>query len=235
VTEVLVARGLRVDVPLTRKQSLTTVDGVDLVILAGAAHAIVGRSGSGKTSLLSVLGMLDARFTGELRLGGTDVRELSDAARARLRNERIGFVFQSYSLMPQLTALQNVLLATEYGQRSRRGGARARADASRRALDQVGLSAKAAAFPRQLSGGEQQRVAIARALVNEPQLILADEPTGALDESTGEQIMTLLIDRARRAGSALVIVTHDPLIAARCERRFSMSAGRLEQVAGEVR
>jgi len=215
--------------------SIRTVDSVSFEIQEGTTNAIVGRSGSGKTSLLSVLGLLNARFDGTLTIAGRDVGALSDAERARIRNAQMGFVFQSYSLLPQLTALRNVVLATEYGPRRSRGSGRERTERAARALADVGLADKSTAYPRQLSGGEQQRVAIARALVNEPRILLADEPTGALDESTGEQVMALLIERARRARSALLLVTHDPVVAATCDRRFAMAAGRLSEVGQEAR
>lgn len=228
-TPVLVAEHLTVDVPLAGKKTLRTVEDVSFALTEGSTNAIVGRSGSGKTSLLSVLGLLNGRFDGKLTIGGRDVRSLGDAARARIRNQDIGFVFQSYSLMPQLTATQNVTLATEYGAR-RRVRMRQRGERATQALIQVGLENKLDAYPRQLSGGEQQRVAIARALVNEPRIILADEPTGALDEMTGDHVMSMLIDRARGAQSALLLVTHDPLVADRCDRKFAMSAGALHEL-----
>jgi putative ABC transport system ATP-binding protein len=201
---------------------LTILDGLDLDVGAGEAVAILGASGSGKSTLLGLLAGLDRSTGGEVWLCGRALGDLDEDARAELRAGRVGFVFQSFQLIPTLTARENVLLPLEL---SSAQGAGAKAD---RALDLVGLSDRVRHYPSQLSGGEQQRVAIARALAPGPKVLFADEPTGNLDEATGGRIADLLLSLPRAFGAALVLVTHDAGLAGRCDRRLSMTGGRLE-------
>ena len=200
---------------------LTILDGVSLAIAAGEAVAVVGASGSGKSTLLGLLAGLDTPSHGEVRLAGESLGGLDEDGRARLRGERVGFIFQSFQLLPSLTAVENVMLPLELAGSA---GARAAADEM---LDRVGLGARLHHYPNQLSGGEQQRVAIARAFVVGPQILFADEPTGNLDTHTGERIAELLFDLNRERGTTLVLVTHDLHLAERCGRRLELEAGRL--------
>lgn len=184
--------------------------------------AITGPSGSGKSTLMNIIGLLDRATSGSVALAGRDVGRQSDDDMARLRGEAIGFVFQSYNLLARSTALENVELPLLYA----RGRTKDRRDRALRMLSAVGLAAKANHLPSQLSGGEQQRVAIARALVRRPPLLLADEPTGALDSATGAEILALF--RAlHRSGQTVVMITHDPQVAARCDRIIRMRDGRV--------
>ncbi len=202
--------------------ALTILERLDLDIQAGEAVAILGASGSGKSTLLGLLAGLDNASAGSVWLCGQSLDSLDEDGRAALRSGRVGFVFQNFQLLPTLTARENVLLPLELN------GA---TDAPRRAdeaLERVGLTPRAHHYPRQLSGGEQQRVAIARAYAPRPQVLFADEPTGNLDPVTGDQIIDLLLDLRRQAGAALVLVTHDPRLAALCDRRMRMTAGHLE-------
>jgi ABC-type lipoprotein export system ATPase subunit len=211
-------------VVLANGSPLMILSGVSLTVRSGESLAVVGRSGSGKSTLLSIMGLLSAPSSGSVRLWGTDCATLADAARAGLRNERIGFVFQSYSLVPHLTAAQNVALPLDYGVAPSRRAARDRVHSM---LDAVGLASLAQRHPRHLSGGEQQRVAIARALVRSPALILADEPTGALDPDTATAVLDVLRSASGAAGCALVVVTHDEEIAATTDRTVRLISGRL--------
>ena len=211
---------------LTRKVSspegtLTIVDDVALEIAAGETVALVGASGAGKSTLLALLAGLDLPSSGRVWLAGTEITHLSEDERARVRAERVGFVFQAFHLLASLTALENVMLPLELA-----GRADAR-EAAQGMLQRVGLDGRAGHYPRQLSGGEQQRVALARALVTRPAVLFADEPTGNLDTATGEAIWQLLFDLNAESGTTLVLVTHDTRLAARCGRVLSMSAGRL--------
>jgi len=190
-------------------------------IARGETVAITGASGAGKSTLLAMLAGLDLPTSGHLWLDGQDLTALSEDGRARLRAQRVGFVFQSFHLIPSLTALENVLLPLELAQRDR-----ARTLASE-ALDRVGLTARVAHYPRQLSGGEQQRVALARAFVIGPAVLFADEPTGNLDANTGQRIIEMMFDMNRTARTTLVLVTHEQPLAARCDRILHMHAGRL--------
>jgi putative ABC transport system ATP-binding protein len=196
---------------------------VDFSVAAGQTLAIVGASGSGKSTLLSLIAGLDTPTTGTVHLGGVDIFALDEDARAALRARQVGFVFQSFQLLANLTALENVMLPLELA-----GRPDARA-AARRMLERVGLGERLGHYPRVLSGGEQQRVALARAFVVEPAVLLADEPTGSLDHATGERVMQLMFDLNREHGTTLVLVTHDPSIAARCERRIAIEAGRARE------
>jgi putative ABC transport system ATP-binding protein len=197
------------------------VHDVTFDIAQGETVAITGASGAGKSTLLAMLAGLDLPTSGHLWLDGQDLTALSEDGRARLRAQRVGFVFQSFHLIPSLTALENVLLPLELAQRA---GARTLA---REALDRVGLSSRVAHYPRQLSGGEQQRVALARAFVIGPAVLFADEPTGNLDANTGQRIIEMMFDMNRTAHTTLVLVTHEQPLAARCDRILHMHAGRL--------
>lgn len=195
-----------------------------LRVWPGELVAVMGRSGSGKSTLLHLLGLLDRPTAGRYVLNGVDTAELDDAARSRLRAGQLGFVFQSFHLMPHRTALENVMVALIY-QRSHRRDRRARAA---EALARVGLSHRAHAFPRTLSGGERQRVAIARALVTEPALLLADEPTGSLDSGTTEEVLALF-QQLHRDGQTLVLVTHDPVVAESAPRWLHINDGTVTE------
>jgi putative ABC transport system ATP-binding protein len=200
---------------------LTIVDHVSFDVEAGAAVAIVGASGSGKTTLLGLLAGLDRATAGEVWLDGLALSVLDEDARAALRQRVLGFVFQSFQLLPALTALENVMLPLELAAAPE---AQARA---REWLDRVGLTRRMTHYPKQLSGGEQQRVAIARAFAGEPKLLLADEPTGNLDAATGADVADLMFRLNREHATTLVLVTHDIAVAGRCERRLSLASGRL--------
>ena len=200
---------------------LTILDGVSLDIARGDAVAVIGPSGSGKSTLLGLIAGLDAPTAGSITVGGVDVTRLGESALARFRRETIGYVFQSYHLIPTLTAAENVAVPLELAG-ERRVAARARA-----LLEQVGLGDRADHYPVQLSGGEQQRVALARAVALEPPLLLADEPTGNLDSATGAAIIELLFTLNRERGSTLLLVTHDPALAERADRVVSLRDGRV--------
>jgi len=199
---------------------LTILHEIDFSLTRRESVAIVGASGSGKSTLLSILAGLDVPSSGTVKLDGIDLFALDEDARAAVRGERVGFVFQSFQLMGHLTALENVMLPLEL-----RGVREARAQATEM-LGRVGLGARLGHYPKLLSGGEQQRVALARAFVVRPALLLADEPTGSLDHATGEAVMQLMLELNREAGTTLVLVTHDPGIAARCDRQIRIEAGR---------
>ncbi len=200
---------------------LTIVDDVSFSIGEGETVAVVGASGAGKSTLLALLAGLDTPTSGRVLLAGVDLTELDEDGRARLRAERVGFVFQSFHLVPALTALENVMLPLEL---AGRGDARKTALET---LDRVGLAARVGHYPRQLSGGEQQRVALARAFVTRPAVLFADEPTGNLDSATGERIAQLLFDLNANSHTTVVLVTHDRMLAQRCGRLFTMEAGRV--------
>jgi putative ABC transport system ATP-binding protein len=194
--------------------------GIDLVIPAGQFIAIVGASGSGKSTLLGLLAGLDTPSEGEIWLDGTPIHNLAEAQLAEVRGRKIGFVFQSYQLIPTLTALENVLLPYELNADGGDGIAQAR-----RLLGEVGLAERMDHYPVQLSGGEQQRVALARAFVVEPPIVMADEPTGNLDSSNGRLVLDLLLERNRKAGTTLVLVTHDAEVASRADRKIVLRDG----------
>ena len=207
---------------------LAILERVSLAVAAGESFAIVGASGSGKTTLLGLLAGLDTPSSGGIRLDGHALETLDEEARADLRRRLVGFVFQSFHLLPALSAEENVMLPLEL-----EGDAQARRKA-RAALDAVGLSARRRHYPAQLSGGEQQRVAIARAFVHEPRLLFADEPTGNLDQRTGHHIADLLFALNRDHHTTLVLVTHDAHLAARCQRRIELEEGRVVVPATRV-
>ena len=201
--------------------TLTILDDIDFALAARESAAIVGASGSGKSTLLSLIAGLDTPSEGSVLIDGEDLFVLGEDERAALRARKLGFVFQSFQLLPNLTALENVMLPLEL---LGRGSARAQATEM---LRRVGLGERLGHYPRVLSGGEQQRVALARAFVVEPAVLLADEPTGSLDFATGERVMALMFEMNREAGTTLVLVTHDRDIARRCDRQLRIEAGRL--------
>jgi len=204
---------------------LAILSDVSLEIKTGETVAIVGTSGSGKSTLLGLLAGLDQPSTGTVTLSGQSLKDLDEDQRAALRAKTTGFVFQSFHLLPSLTALENVMLPLELT-----GNPDARASAEHW-LERVGLADRMTHYPAKLSGGEQQRVAIARAFVASPQLLFADEPTGNLDQKTGARISDLLFSMNQEQGTTLVLVTHDLTLAQRCQRRLTLSGGRMEDVA----
>ncbi|HEX4332656.1 MAG TPA: ABC transporter ATP-binding protein [Usitatibacter sp.] len=205
----------------TPDHELTIVRDASFEVRAGEAVAILGASGSGKSTLLGLLAGLDVPSSGTAWIAGENLFALDEDGRARLRGQMVGFVFQSFQLLPALTALENAMLPLELS-----GGADAAARA-RAMLERVGLGERLGHYPRQLSGGEQQRVAVARAFVTQPRLLFADEPTGNLDSATGEHVIDLLFEMNRERGTTLVLVTHDADLARRCDRRLHISAGAI--------
>ncbi|RDI21327.1 ABC transporter ATP-binding protein [Pseudacidovorax intermedius] len=203
--------------------TLDILQDIHFTLGARETAAIVGASGSGKSTLLSIIAGLDVPTRGTVRLAGEDLFVVDEDDRAALRARQVGFVFQSFQLLGNLTALENVMLPLELAGRS---DARA---AATEMLGRVGLGQRLRHYPKLLSGGEQQRVALARAFVVQPRLLLADEPTGSLDFATGEQVMQLMFDLNRELGTTLLLVTHDRAIAQRCERRITIAAGRVAQ------
>lgn len=197
---------------------------VNFTLQRGQTVAIVGASGSGKSTLLTLLAGLDTPSSGTVQLDGTDLFALNEDQRAALRAQKVGFVFQSFQLLGNLTALENVMLPLELA------GRRDARQAATQMLERVGLGARLGHYPKLLSGGEQQRVALARAFVVHPAVLLADEPTGSLDFATGERIMELMFDLNREQGTTLVLVTHDRAIADRCERRIHIEAGQAHEL-----
>ncbi len=217
-TPIIVTQNLGKSVP-TSEGELHILSSVDVIIKSGESIAIVGESGSGKTTLLSLLAGLDTPSTGSVSIKGRDITLMNEDGRAVLRNELIGFVFQSFQLLPGLTALENVMLPLELS-----GDANA-AVAAKDLLQRVGLSKRLEHTPKQLSGGEQQRVALARAFVTQPAILFADEPTGNLDSKTGGHVIDLLFELNQEKHTTLVLVTHDATLAARCERVIKLDAG----------
>ncbi len=201
--------------------TLTILHDIDFTLAAERSVAIVGASGSGKSTLLAIIAGLDTPTEGTVRLAGTDLFAIDEDARAQVRADKLGFVFQSFQLLGNLNALENVMLPLEL-----QGRADARVLATEM-LKRVGLGERLRHYPRVLSGGEQQRVALARAFVVRPALLLADEPTGSLDFATGETVMALMFELNRETGTTLVLVTHDPAIAARCDQQLRIEAGRI--------
>lgn len=200
---------------------LTILQDISFSVMPGETVAIVGASGSGKSTLLGLLAGLDLPSAGAVRLDGADLGGLDEDARAQLRGRLLGFVFQSFQLLPSLNALENVMLPLELA------GAPAAGGTARDWLGRVGLAERLRHYPKHLSGGEQQRVALARAFAPDPRLVLADEPTGNLDAATGRQIIDLMFDLNARQGTTLILVTHDEAIAARCGRVLRLRSGRL--------
>lgn len=206
------------------KTSMQALDGVSLSIERGEYVAIIGPSGSGKSTLMNVIGCLDTPTSGRYTLNGVDVSRMSETQLAATRNRNIGFIFQRFNLLGRVTALRNVELPAQYAGR----GARDRHKRAAAAMQAVGLSDKLKNKPTEMSGGQQQRVAIARALINDPAVLLADEPTGSLDSKTGAEVLDLFESLQRDKGITLVIVTHDPSVAARARRIISIRDGQLE-------
>jgi putative ABC transport system ATP-binding protein len=217
---VVSAEGVKKVVPTAAGQ-LVILDGIDLEINAGESVAIVGTSGSGKTTLLGILAGLDEATEGAVRLVDANLSELDEEARALVRGQYMGFVFQSFQLLGSLTALENVMLPVELR------GDRLAADQAQQLLEKVGLKERVDHYPRQLSGGEQQRVAIARAFASNPKVLFADEPTGNLDTQTGEVICQLLFELNQEFGTTLILVTHDQGLAERCNRTIALAGGRV--------
>ena len=226
-TPIIVVKGLGKTVSLGQ-ESLTILEGIDLQVNTGETLALVGASGSGKSTLLGLLAGLDLPSEGDIEILGQSLVQLDEEGRARLRAEQVGFIFQSFLLLPTLSALENVMLPAEL-----RGETRCEPRA-RELLAAVGLSERLHHLPPRLSGGEQQRVAIARAFMTRPSLLLADEPTGNLDSKTGETVIELLFQLNREYGTTLVVVTHDHDLAQRCQRQLVMAAGRQEVEQHEV-
>ncbi|PTU73637.1 ABC transporter ATP-binding protein [Pseudomonas mangrovi] len=217
---ILSARNLSKVVP-SAEGELRILDSIELDVMAGDSLAIIGSSGSGKSTLLGLLAGLDLPSEGSVELAGQILERLDEDQRARVRAEQVGFVFQSFQLLDSLNALENVMLPLEL-----EGHANARERATE-LLGRVGLGERLSHSPRQLSGGEQQRVAIARAFAADPKIMFADEPTGNLDSHTGEHICDLLFELNRERGTTLILVTHDPRLAARCQRQIRLDAGRI--------
>ncbi len=207
---------------------LTILHPLDFTIPSGQFVAVVGPSGSGKSTLLGLLAGLDAPSTGQILIDGTDITTLSEDALARLRGEKIGFVFQFFHLVPSLTAFENILVPMEIA------GRRDAVARARRLLEEVGLSERGHHYPSQLSGGEQQRIAIARALANDPPILFADEPTGNLDSNTGRHVLDLLLDVRRTRRTTLVLVTHDHDLASLADVRLVLRDGRLVETPAEA-
>ncbi len=227
---IISAQNLTQKIQLAQKQ-LTIFENLNLNIQAGEQVAITGRSGSGKSTLLGILATLDQASSGKLLVCGESIAELNEEQRAEVRLKHIGFVFQSFQLLPHLTALENVMLPLRLQEKFKY------AEAEQKALNllkRVGLERQAQQTPKVLSGGEQQRVAIARALIREPKIIFADEPTGNLDGETATEIEQLLFELNRELGTTLVLVTHDPKLAVQCQRHYALINGQLvEQVAAK--
>jgi len=217
---VIEAKGLGKTVAIA-DGNLNILSSVDLTVNRGESIAIVGASGSGKSTLLGLLAGLDSPTVGKVALKGEELTDLDEDGRAGVRNKWVGFVFQSFQLMPRLTALENVMLPLEL-----RGDAQAEQTAAA-LLERVGLVARLDHIPAKLSGGEQQRVALARAFVTQPAILFADEPTGNLDSKTGDQIIELLFELNKEKATTLVLVTHDKTLASRCDRTVHIEAGRL--------
>ena len=209
----------------TSEGELLILDEVSLRVSDGDSLAIVGASGSGKSTLLGILAGLDVPTGGTVRLNGLELTAMNEEGRAKVRADNVGFVFQSFQLLPGLSALENVMMPLEL---------HGRADARQKSesfLDRVGLSRRMQHYPKQLSGGEQQRVAIARAFASEPKILFADEPTGNLDSATGLKVIDLLFDLNREQGTTLVLVTHEDRLARRCQHRLQLEAGRVLHAA----
>ncbi len=202
---------------------LDILKGIHLEIAAGESVAIIGRSGSGKTTLLSILAGLDLASAGQVLMLGQDLSNLTEDQRAALRAQHVGFVFQSFQLVPTMTALENVMLPLDLA------GVENSRDRAMQWLSKVGLESRAQHYPKQLSGGEQQRVAVARAFVTHPNILFADEPTGNLDIHTGAMIMDLLFDLNKEEGTTLILVTHDVELAKRCDRSLTLTEGVLDE------
>jgi putative ABC transport system ATP-binding protein len=206
---------------LSGGKTLTVLDDISFTVPPGTSYAIVGPSGSGKTTLLGLCAGLDTADTGSVELCGSALSQLDEDGRAALRNEKVGFIFQNFQLLPTLSALENVSVPLELR------GAKQAGETARTLLEKVGLGDRTHHYPSQLSGGEQQRVALARAFANRPEILFADEPTGNLDEETGERVVELLFNLNKEAGTTLIIVTHDLNLARKCEGLMRLKGGRV--------
>jgi putative ABC transport system ATP-binding protein len=227
----IVARNLTQRYPRpSGAEPLTVLGGVDLEVADGEVVVVLGPSGSGKTTLLGLLAGLDRPTEGDVSLDGVELAELDEDGRARLRAERIGFVFQSFQLVPTLTALENVLVPLELLPRGRAPAPAVAEQRARELLGRVGLERRTGHYPAELSGGEQQRVGLARAFANEPKILFADEPTGNLDRETGHEVADLLFELNRERGTTLVIVTHDLELSQRANRIVHLAAGQIDRI-----
>lgn len=226
LTPMVEANAVTKHVP-TQEGELSILQPISLIVNAGESLAITGASGSGKSTLLGILAGLDVPSTGEVILNGTNLSQLDEEGRAGVRAQNVGFIFQSFQLLPGLTALENVMLPLEL-----RGDKAAQAKA-KEFLQRVGLDARLHHYPQQLSGGEQQRVAIARAFASEPRVLFADEPTGNLDSATGARIIELLFELNRAQGTTLILITHEERLAQLCQRRIEIAAGAIVVARGE--
>lgn len=206
---------------MSNEAELTILKEITFEVMSGQSVAIVGTSGAGKSTLMTLLAGLDVPSTGDIELLGQNLSQLDDEARAQIRSESIGFVFQSFLLIPSLTALENVTLPAILR------GEGEDINKAKQLLDSVGLSGRETHLPSQLSGGEQQRVALARAFMTQPNILFADEPTGNLDQHTAEHIIELLFEMNQKHGTTLVLITHDPKLAERCERTLTINAGKM--------
>ena len=206
---------------LSGGKSLTVLEDITFEVPSGTSYAIVGPSGSGKTTLLGLCAGLDTPDQGTVELCGQDLVQLNEDGRAALRNEKVGFIFQNFQLLPTLSALENVSVPLELR------GVQGASETARSLLEKVGLGDRTHHYPSQLSGGEQQRVALARAFANRPEILFADEPTGNLDEETGERVVELLFNLNKEAGTTLIIVTHDLSLARRCDALMRLKGGRI--------
>jgi putative ABC transport system ATP-binding protein len=229
VTSPLIEAGGLVFTAAAASGAVNVLRGVDLAVAAGEAVGIVGPSGSGKTSLLMLLAGLERPTAGRLTVAGRDLAALDEDSLARFRRDEVGIVFQAFHLVPTMNALENVAIPLEFA------GRRDAFERAGAALREVGLGHRLDHYPGQLSGGEQQRVALARAVVAEPRLILADEPTGNLDRATGAAVMDLLFGLRARLGTTLLLITHDPSLAERCERQVRIEDGRIVSDAPAIR
>ena len=212
----------------TGNGSLQILQPISFTVTEGQSVAIVGASGSGKSTLLGLLAGLDTVTEGSIKLDGASLETMDEEARAQMRGQKVGFIFQAFMLVPSLTALENVMLPAEIN------GSNNPKALAKDALEKVGLAHRASHYPNQLSGGEQQRVAIARAFITQPKILFADEPTGNLDADNSLKVEQLLFDLNQQAGTTLVLVTHDNELAQRCERQLIMSAGQLSEISAQA-
>ncbi len=226
---VIRVEGLTAKIKLNNGEILTTVNDANFCLRRGESYAVVGKSGSGKTSLVSILGLLNSSFHGEYFFDDVAVKKLSDRKLSKLRSEKFGFVFQNYSLIPHLRVWENIELPLIYARAKLKKKQRKKRISE--LLEMVGLKDRENEFPSSLSGGEQQRVAIARALVAFPEVLICDEPTGALDKKTGEHIMNILYDSVKKENTMLILVTHDPDLAISCDKVLTMDEGRIISVS----
>ena len=213
----------------TLNKELTVLDKVNLEVEAGEILAIVGPSGSGKTTMLGLCAGLDQASSGSIRLAGSEISGMTENEKAQVRNEKVGFIFQNFQLLPTLTALENVMIPLEL-----QGRAKGAKDKAKALLDRVGLSGRYHHYPSQLSGGEQQRVSLARAFSNDPKILFADEPTGNLDDETGQLVEDLLFELNKEQGTTLIIVTHDLELASKTERVVRLKGGKIIQDEKQV-